>query len=285
MPLLKNVAGQKLAVFAYDVAAGAGKTGDQANITAQISKDFGTSAAVADTNPDQLDAANHPGWYVFNLTQAETNAGVIILTVSSTTAGIRFAPLAIYPTVYDAAKAGYLDAQVSTRGSQADLTAVKAKTDNLPAAPAVEGNVQGHVADALAAYDPPTKAELDAAVAPLALEAGLEAHVLAVLNSYDPPTRAEASADQSAVLAALAALNDLTVVDILAGDLSDRLSFPANSLADLIRKLFWVLCNRLVITDSSGAFTVYKSDGVTPAAQGSNTDNGVATERSAPAWL
>ena len=41
-----------------------------------------------------------------------------------------------------------LDAQVSTRGNQADLTAIKAKTDNLPAAPAAEGNVQGHVADA-----------------------------------------------------------------------------------------------------------------------------------------
>ena len=68
------------------------------------------------------------------------------------------------------------------------MAAIKTKTDNLPSDPAVEGNVQGHVADALAAYDPPTKAELDAAVAPLALEAGLEAHVLAVLNSYDPPT-------------------------------------------------------------------------------------------------
>ena len=75
-----------------------------------------------------------------------------------------------------------LDAMVSTRAPESggNVAAIKAKTDNLPAAPAVEGNVEGHVADALAAYDPPTKAELDAAVAPLALEAGLEAHVLAV---------------------------------------------------------------------------------------------------------
>jgi hypothetical protein len=214
-----------------------------------------------------------------------------------------------------------LDAQVSTRGNQADLTAiktktdnlpsdpasntqvntrlatsgytapdnagisaVKAKTDNLPAAPAVEGNVQGHVADALAAYDPPTKAELDAAVAPQALEAGVEAHVLAVLNSYDPPTRAEATADKTAILAAVAALNDLTLGEILGGDLSDGLSFPANSLADLVRKLFWVVCNRLVITDASGAFTAYKTDGVTPAAAGTITDNGTTTARSKPTW-
>ena len=145
-----------------------------------------------------------------------------------------------------------LDTMVSTRGSQADLTAVKAMTDNLPAAPAIEGNVQGHVASALAAYD--------------------------------PPTRAEATSDQGAILAAVAALNDLTVGEILGGDLSDSLSFPANSLADLVRKLFWVLCNRLVITDLSGAFTAYKTDGVTPAAAGTVTDNGTTTARSAPTW-
>ena len=182
--------------------------------------------------------------------------------------------------------------QVNTRLAAASYTtpdnagigAIKAKTDNLPVAPAVEGNVQGHVADALAAYDPPTKAELEAAVAPLALEAGLEAHVLAVLNSYDPPTRAEATADKTAVLAAIAALNNLTVGEILGGDLSDSLSFPANSLADLVRKLFWVVCNRLVIADASGAFTAYKTDGVTPAAAGTITDNGATTARSNPTW-
>jgi hypothetical protein len=171
-----------------------------------------------------------------------------------------------------------------TAPDNASISAVKAKTDNLPAAPAIEGNVQGHVADALAAYDPPTKAELDAAVAPLAMEAGVEAHVLAVLNSYDPPTRDEAMADKTAILAAVAALNDLTLGEILGGDLSDSLSFPANSLADLVRKLFWVLCNRLVITDAGGAFTAYKTDGVTPAAAGTITDNGTTTARSAPTW-
>jgi hypothetical protein len=171
-----------------------------------------------------------------------------------------------------------------TTPDNAGIAAIKVKTDNLPAAPAIEGNVQGHVADALAVYDPPTKAELAAALSPLALEAGIEAHVLAVLNSYDPPTRAEATADKTAILAAVAALNDLTVEEILSGDLSDSLSLPANSLADLVRKLFWVVCNRLVITDASGAFTAYKTDGVTPAAAGTITDNGATTTRSEPTW-
>lgn len=147
-----------------------------------------------------------------------------------------------------------LDAMVSTRAPESggNVTAIKTKTDNLPAAPAVEGNVQGHVADALAAYD--------------------------------PPTRGEVTSDKEAILAAVAALNDITVGEILGGDLSDSLSFPANSLADLVRKLFWVLCNRLVITDASGAFTAYKTDGVTPAAAGTVTDNGTTTARSKPTW-
>ena len=104
------------------------------------------------------------------------------------------------------------------------------------------------------------------------------------LAAYDPPTRAEAAGDKDAVLAAIAALNDITVGELLAGDLADNLSFPANSLADLVRKLFWVVCNRLVITDASGAFTAYKTDGVTPAATGTIADDGTATVRSAPTW-
>lgn len=324
MPLLKNVASQKIAVFAYDVAAGAGKTGDQANITAQISKDFGGSAALNDTNPVQLDATNHPGWYVFDLLQAETNADCIIITVSSTTAGIKFAPLVVHPTVYDATKAGYLDGAISVRAveSGGNLAAVKAKTDNLPASPADESNVETHVSNALAAYDPPTKAELDNAVSPLALESNVQAHVAAGLAAYDPPTRAELTSDkneiiaqvdaneakidlidalvdaikaktdglpadpasQAAILAAVGALNDISVSDLLTGNLADDQVFPANSLADLLRKLFWVLCNRLRITDAGGAFTGYKSDGVTPAVTGAIADDGTHTQRSTPTW-
>jgi len=48
--------------------------------------------------------------------------------------------------------AGYLDTEIA---------AIKAKTDNLPVAPAATGDI----AAALAAYDPPTKAEMDAGFA------------------------------------------------------------------------------------------------------------------------
>jgi hypothetical protein len=145
-----------------------------------------------------------------------------------------------------------LAASIYVAPDNAGIVAIKAKTDNLPAAPAVEGNIQGHVADALA--------------------------------EYDPPTRAEATSDKDAVLAAIAGLNDITVGELLAGDISDSLNFPANSLADLVRKLFWVVCNRLVINDASGTFTAYKTNGVVPAATGTITDNGITTVRSIPTW-
>ena len=342
--MFKNVTGQKVAFFAWDAGAGIPKTGDRLNITAQISKDGGASAPLNQTNPAELDATNQPGIYVFDLTQAETNADLVVITPKSSTANVEIRPFVAYPTLFTGTKAGYLDAVLSTRLAAADymapdnagIAAVKAKTDNLPTDPAdqsqieaaitaavaslaVEANIQSHAqagaAVALAAYDPPTKAELDSAVGPLAMEGSVKDHARAALDEYGPPTRAEATGDKEAILAgladldalldaikaktddlpgdpasqaavlnAIAALNDITVGDLLAGDLSDTLSFPANSLADLLRKLFWILCNRLVINDATGAFTGYKSDGITPAATGAIAADGSTTERRAPTW-
>jgi hypothetical protein len=256
---------------AWDTGANAGKTGDAANHTLRLIKD-GAAASPANS-PSEVDAANCPGVYKLALTAAEMNYGVITLAGKSSTSGVVIVPVTL------TTEGGNLDAPVSTRAPESggNLAAVKAKTDNLPADPADESKVQGHVADALAAYDPPTKAELDSAVSPLALEANVQGQVAAALAAYDPPTKAEMDA-------ALAALNNLSVGDLLAGDISDSLSFPANSLADRLRKLFWILCNRMIITDASGAFTAYQGDGITPGATGTIVDNGTNTVRSAPTW-
>ena len=310
--MFKNVTGQKVAFFAWDAGAGIPKTGDRLNITAQISKDGGASAPLNQTNPAELDATNQPGIYVFDLTQAETNADLVVITPKSSTANVEIRPFVAYPTLFTGTKAGYLDAVLSTRLAAADymapdnagIAAVKAKTDNLPTDPADQSQIE---------------AAITAAVASLAVEANIQSHAQAgaavALAVYDPPTRAEATGDKEAILAgladldalldaikaktddlpgdpasqaavlnAIAALNDITVGDLLAGDLSDTLSFPANSLADLLRKLFWILCNRLVINDATGAFTGYKSDGITPAATGAIAADGSTTERRAPTW-
>jgi len=96
MAVYKNKASQKLAIYAYDTAADESKTGDSANITAQISLDGAATAATNDANPTELDATDAPGIYLFDLTQAETNADLIVLSAVSSTSGIIIEPLIIY---------------------------------------------------------------------------------------------------------------------------------------------------------------------------------------------
>lgn len=98
MALFKNTASQKIAVYAHDTSADAAKTGDASNITAQISLDFGTAASTNDTNPTELDSADHPGVYVFDLTQAETNAEAIVISAVSATADISIEPIQVFTT-------------------------------------------------------------------------------------------------------------------------------------------------------------------------------------------
>ncbi len=94
--MYKNVASQKLAVYAHNVATDLPETGDAANITAQISKDGGVCAASDDLNPSELDAADAKGVYIFDLLQAETNCDLFILSAVSSTASIRLDPIIVY---------------------------------------------------------------------------------------------------------------------------------------------------------------------------------------------
>jgi hypothetical protein len=94
--LFRNAANQKLPVFAYDKTTGEPKTGDAANITAQISKDWSAAAATNDTNPTELDSTDHPGIYLFDLTAAETAADVICVSARSSTGGVLIDPVIAY---------------------------------------------------------------------------------------------------------------------------------------------------------------------------------------------
>lgn len=86
--MFKNVASQKIAVFAFDITTGAPKTGDAANITVYVSKDWGSVTALGDTSATEMDATNAKGYYLFDLTQGETNADALLFTAKSTTANI-----------------------------------------------------------------------------------------------------------------------------------------------------------------------------------------------------
>ena len=148
--LFKNVASQKIHIYAYDSTTGAAKTGDAANITAYVSLD-GTANAIDDTNPAEVDATNMPGIYVFDLTQAETNCNAFALYAKSATANIRIEPIIGFTTGGAVTQTGdsYPIVSSGTHGNAAlktlidaiddyvdmEIAAIKAKTDNLPASP------------------------------------------------------------------------------------------------------------------------------------------------------
>lgn len=96
MAIWKNTASQKLAVLAWDMVADTGKTGDAANISAQISKDGAATAATNDVAPTELDATDAPGVYIFDLAQAETNADLVVVAPVSSTANIKIETVFIY---------------------------------------------------------------------------------------------------------------------------------------------------------------------------------------------
>jgi len=81
----KNVDGQKWVIFAFDVTDLSAKTGDAAQITANLRIDGGAANAIDDTNPTELE----DGYYVFDLSQAETNGDMILICPASSTGDIQ----------------------------------------------------------------------------------------------------------------------------------------------------------------------------------------------------
>lgn len=86
--MFKNVASQKIALYVFDSATGLPKTGDAGNLTFYVAKDHGTVTALTDTSATERDATNAKGWYVCDLSQAETNGDQLLFTGKSSTTGI-----------------------------------------------------------------------------------------------------------------------------------------------------------------------------------------------------
>ena len=96
--MFKNVASQKVIFFAFDATTNVPKTGDAANITPYVSKDFGAVTAMTDTSATEMDATNAPGYYLVDISQTESNADVLLLSAKSSTANIKVigAPATIF---------------------------------------------------------------------------------------------------------------------------------------------------------------------------------------------
>lgn len=128
MALYKNIASQKVLVFAWDSGNSVPKTGDAGNITAYISLDGGAGTVTNDAVPTEVDAGDLPGIYAFDLLQGETNGDIFCLVADSSTEDIIIAPVVAYTVV----KADY-KADVSALAPEAggNVAAIKAKTDTI----------------------------------------------------------------------------------------------------------------------------------------------------------
>lgn len=95
--MFKNTAA-KFMVFAFDTTTNTAKTGDAANITCYVSKDYGTVTVLADTSATEMDSTNAKGFYLFDAAQGETNGDCLMISAKSTTANIAVigAPAVIY---------------------------------------------------------------------------------------------------------------------------------------------------------------------------------------------
>lgn len=160
--MFKNVASQKLTLLAIDTTTSKPKTGDAANITAYLSQDDGSVTALTDTSATEMDATNAKGLYVFDLTQAETNADKIVFSAKSSTSDIEIVPLLIYtvPPSFSSSALATASALATVDGivddilvDTAEIGAAGAGLSAVPWNAAWDAEVQSEVDDALVAQN------------------------------------------------------------------------------------------------------------------------------------
>lgn len=205
----KNTAG-KWIVFAFGspthaTLAGKPITGDAANITANIRLDGGAANAVDDTNPAELE----DGYYVFDITAAESNADLLSMHPASSTTDVLVigVPGALYTTSFTAS----------------DIAAIKAKTDNLPTDPADQSLLLAATNTILAdtnAILTDTSTTIPAQIAALNNldSAGAQAAAAAALTAYGAATQTDVTNVRQATPRKNQAFPDFQFVMRLASD-------------------------------------------------------------------
>lgn len=272
----KNVASQKVIVFAFNATTNAPVTGDAANISAYISKDFGAVTQLTDTSATEMDATNAKGYYLFDAAQAETNADVILVSGKSSTANVVVvgAPATIFTTPPNytllsiAAITGYV---ISSDVANAVTASVSAITQ--PAADVIAGRTWVYSggprslsgpADAIIVAGGITGDSLDgtatSVIADAVWDEAINGHV-----SVGTTGRALFGASSFPVASENA---DALLARNIAGG-SDGGRTVAEALAAARNKVAFDV-------PSAGQFTVYATDDVTPLWTGTYTRSGAA---------
>lgn len=223
----KNVASQVIGVQMVSATDGSAFTG---SVTVSVTGDGGTQA----TGSVGSGACTHEGngFHTYAPAQAETNYDHVAFTFTGT--GAVPVTVQVYPTFPQTGDAFDRLGAPAGASVSADIAAIEAQTDDIGAAGAGltsipwnaswDAEVQSEVADALAAYDPPTNAEMEArtlaaaeyaTASALATVAGyLDTEIAAILEDtgttipglIGSPAGASLSADVAAVKSDTAAI-------------------------------------------------------------------------------
>ena len=144
--LYKNTASQKVCVKAWDTGNNTWKTGDAANITLYYDLDAaGTGTSLG--NPTEIDGTNMPGLYCDDVGATETNADLVSIHGTSSTANIEIAG-ADYYTIPSGVETVY-ETDFTTNYNTTRNAWVTNYTDTLGT-------------DPVTSFDPPTNAEMEA---------------------------------------------------------------------------------------------------------------------------
>lgn len=245
MAVYKNKASQKVPVFAVD-SAGAAKTGDAANISAQISLDGAATAATNDAAPIELDATDAPGVYLFDLTQAETNADLVVLAAKSSTSGVTLRPVIIYTEPEqraadvtsisgDSTAADNLEAAADGTGYNLGGGSVVAASVSGSVA-SVTGNVGGNVTGSIGSLATQAKADVNAEADTALSDAGVTSTRMGYLTgsvALDSTVAKSATVALDATVAkASTALSNATWTDAKAGYLTGAVALDSTVAKD-----------------------------------------------------
>lgn len=142
----RNVANQKLVVFAFDTTTGAAKTGDAANITVYYKELGGSVTVLTDgglTEAAELDAINAPGYYEVDIAAGEIDTAYTYFFPKSSTANVGVVAVMPAFTIPAGFSAGTGQVALADNG----ITAAKIQDDAITAAKFATDSI---TADALA---------------------------------------------------------------------------------------------------------------------------------------
>ena len=211
----KNIASQQFIVFAWNVTTNLPVTGDAANITATISKDFAADVATDDVNPTET----QKGFYVFDATQAESNANDIQIFPSSVTADTQVISV---PGLITTVPVTFGDGIIQTVDNNIKISKIPLSDGVITWNSTALASINAECDTALTDYDGPTNAEmiartrLDADYFSWATDA-----VATVTNVTNDVGITQAGADKAwstttRVLTAGTNLNDITAASVWA---------------------------------------------------------------------